>query len=211
MAPEHSSLCSKEFNIAPYLAQPHQSTPLPYSLQIHCTIIVPPKLCLPNGLFSWSFPTKMMKTFCSIHMHPTFAVCLTLHDLIIMVIWCEEYKLWGWNLRSCLTSDNTPHFNNEISQTLHPTCKLEDYPCTLRKTASIPLQLPCICEDQLLNPQPQEIVLGTTLRDTKQEMPVSTLFTSWAFIYTIYILQHPTKEHQHNIITQLKISALPYH
>jgi hypothetical protein len=46
--------------------------------------------------------------------------------------------------------------------------------------------------------------LGTTLHDTKQEMPVSTFFTSWAFIYTIYILQHPTKEHQHNIITQLK-------
>jgi hypothetical protein len=93
MESEGSLPCSQQSATGPY-PEPDESNlyPLSYLFTIHFNIILHLRLVLPSGLFPSGFPTRT-----SLSIPPlSYATCLAyliLHDLIILIVFGEDYKL----------------------------------------------------------------------------------------------------------------------
>jgi hypothetical protein len=78
-------------------------------------------LGLPSGLFTSGFPTK---TPHALHFAPIRAACpasFNLHGFIILIMLCEEYKLWNEASR-CAVFPNLLLFHPSSSQIFSAPC-----------------------------------------------------------------------------------------
>jgi hypothetical protein len=66
------------------------------------------RLGLPSGLFCSVFPNKFLYAFIIYSMHVTCPAHLILFDLIILIKFGEQYKLWSSSLYSFLHSPQHP-------------------------------------------------------------------------------------------------------
>jgi hypothetical protein len=74
----------------------------------HVTVLFPHLLLgLRSDLFPFHIPTKTLHTFLASPMHPTWPDPLIFLDLIILIIFCEKYKLWSSLLWSFLQPSTT--------------------------------------------------------------------------------------------------------
>jgi hypothetical protein len=93
--PEGSSLYLWSLSWANWI---HSTPPQPISLRF---ILIPSSylhLVLPSGLFPLGFPTKTLYTYLSSPMCTTSPTPLILVDLICLVIFGDEYKIWCFSL-----------------------------------------------------------------------------------------------------------------
>jgi hypothetical protein len=88
--------CSQETATGPILSQMHQVHTNPsYFSKIHFNVILQSTCSLLTGLFPSGIPTTILYGF---HFNPMRATCpvhLILLDLIILIIFDEEWKLWN--------------------------------------------------------------------------------------------------------------------
>jgi hypothetical protein len=86
-----------------------QSKP-PHPISLISTLILPSclRLGLPRGLFSYGFHTKILCTFLFSRTCATYPAHLILLDLIILIIFGQEYYLWSSTLWSFLQPPITP-------------------------------------------------------------------------------------------------------
>jgi hypothetical protein len=106
MEPESSLLCSQEPATGPYTEPDNSSHTLqPFFLRF--ILILSSYLCsgLSSGLFASGFPTKILYAFLISTIHAICSAYLILHDLIILIIPGEKYKLRSSSLCMFL---NTP-------------------------------------------------------------------------------------------------------
>jgi hypothetical protein len=106
----------------PYLPElstgsyPESITPYPMSQRSVLLFCSHLRLGLLTGLFTSSTPTKFLRSFLLSAMRTTYTAHLILLYLIILIILCEDYKLWSYSLcsflqcliTSCLFDRNIP-------------------------------------------------------------------------------------------------------
>jgi hypothetical protein len=91
----------------PY-CEPVESDPQPPRQPISLRSVLIPSSCLrlglPSSLFPSGFPTETLRTFLSSPMHATCSTHLIRFDLICLMVFGDEYKIWNSSLCNFLHS-----------------------------------------------------------------------------------------------------------
>jgi hypothetical protein len=97
MDSECSLPCSQKPAICTYSETDSVQTLPPYFHKIHFNIITHLRLGSSSGLFPLGFPTKMLHVFLTAPMRAIKIARLIQLNLIILILWIEEYKRWSYS------------------------------------------------------------------------------------------------------------------
>jgi hypothetical protein len=93
MESEDSSPCSQEHSTGPYSEPDRPSPHHPLSPRWILILSIHPHLGLPSGLLFSGFPTNILNAFLFSLIRATCPGHFVLLDLIILIMFCKEYKL----------------------------------------------------------------------------------------------------------------------